>query len=256
MRRIVFILIFLIPFSTNGQDEETIERDKKTQNVSGSYIGAYLTPEFAYRTISNNDGSQTSQNLIDYRDEQESYKFGNTNGLTFGFLFNRKLGLETGVQYSNMGHQTQKEELVYGGTIDPRGGFNFAASGSPTHARLIDNFEYLGIPIALRYWSGTEKWRFSASLGCTASYLVRASSTVVLYYDDSNPERSNQTSETDYEKLNLIPSFSLGIDYQVNSKIHLSAMPTLRYGLLDIIDAPITGKLYSGGLQLGCYMNL
>jgi hypothetical protein len=256
MKDLVVIILLMSPFVSNGQ--ETIEPVLKVHSGTWKYVGAYLTPEFAFRTLSTNDDGQIFENIIDSRDERETYKFGYTNGLTFGFTYNRKVGLETGIQYSNMGYQSKKEELVFGDYIDPRLGFVYTVSGDnrPTHARFIHHFEYIGIPIALRYWSGTEKLRFSASLGFTASYLVKASSTLVLFYDGDSPERSKQTSETEFEKFNLTPTLGAGIEYQLNPRMHLSTMPTIIYGVLNIIDTPITGKLYSGGLQFGWYMNL
>lgn len=256
MKELTLILILALPFLSNGQEQ--IEPVLKVQSGAWKYVGAYVSPDLAFRSLSNNDGSQTSEDVIESREDTEEYKLGYTAGLTYGFTYNRKWGFETGIQYSNMGYRTAKDELVFGDLIDPRRGFVYSSSGpnAPTHARFVDHFEYLGIPIGLKYWSGTEKWRFSASIGATANYLVRASSTLVLYYDNDNPERSNQTSQTDYDKFNVIPFVGAGVEYQLNVRMSLSAMPIVRYGTLNIIDAPITGKLYNGGIQFGWNMNL
>ena len=256
MKELVFILILALPFISNGQ--EKIEPVLKVQSGAWKYVGAFISTDLAFRTLSNNDGSQTSDDIIESRNEREVCKFGYTAGLTYGFTYNRKLGFETGFQYANMGYQTNRNELVFGDLIDPRRGFGHSASGpnTPTHARLVDHFEYVGIPIALKYWSGTEKWRFSASLGASANYLIKASSTLVLYYENETPERSNQTSPTDYEKFNITPFVGAGVEYQLNERMSLNVMPTVRYGVLNIIDAPITPKLYNGGLQFGWNMNM
>lgn len=257
MKRLAAILIFTIPLILSGQ--ESIEPILKVKGgVWWRYAGAYLTPEIAFRSLENHDNSQSSQRIIEFRNDRDTYKFGYTNGVTIGYIYKKNFGFETGFSYSNLGYRTDKIELTTGGIIDPRRGFELSEGDSPSHVRLVYHFEYIGIPLALKYLSGDwlDQWRFTASAGCTANYLVRARSTVVKFYDDDSPERSNQTSNSDYEKLNLVPFLSAGIDYQLNTKMRLSAMPTFRYGALDIIDAPITEKLFSGGIQFGWYLNL
>lgn len=251
----IAIVLLMLPFISLGQ--EVLDPELTDQKNALTYIGACITPGFAFRTLSNDDGGQTSEYVIDFRNENEIYKFGFTGGLIFGFNFNRNLGLETGIKYSNMGYRTKKLKLVSGDLIDPRRGFEYiGGDGAPSHVRIIDHFEYIGIPIALRYSMGNKKLKFSTSLGCIANYLVRASSSVVLYYDDDSPERSRQTSDTEYQDFNITLSIGAGIEYQLNPNMRIAAMPTLHYGALDIIDAPITEKLQSGGLQIGWYMNL
>ncbi|MGB0423420.1 MAG: porin family protein, partial [Flavobacteriales bacterium] len=234
----IAILFLILPFMSLGQ--EALDTELTGEKGALTYIGAYFTPGFAFRTLSNDFRDQTSEDLIDFRNENETYKLGYTSGLTFGFNCNRNLGLETGMQYSNMGYQTKKVKLVSGDLIDPRRGFEYiGGDGAPSHVRIIDHFEYIGIPIALRYRMGNKKLKFSASLGCIANYLVRASSSVVLYYDDDSPERSRQTSDTEYQDFNITLSIGAGIEYQLNPNMRITAMPTLHYGALDILDAPI-----------------
>ena len=202
MRTLFSILILAIPFFMKGQ--ETAEPILKVQSGNWwTYVGAYLTPELAFRTLKNNDGGQISEDVIESRNDRETMKFGYTSGLTIECIFRKNFGFETGISYSNHGYQTKKEELVFGDIIDPRRGFNYTLDGTASHAKFIDHFEYIGIPIAFKYLGGNwlETWRFSASVGCTTNYLIRASSTLVLYYEDDSPGRSNQTSETEFEKV-------------------------------------------------------
>lgn len=47
-----------------------------------------------------------------------------------------------------------------------------------------------------------------------------------------------------------------GIDWQMCNKFNLRVEPTFRYGLLKIIDEPITAYLWSCGLSFTCYFPL
>jgi hypothetical protein len=49
---------------------------------------------------------------------------------------------------------------------------------------------------------------------------------------------------------------SVGIDYRINEKMNLRIEPTFRYGVLKIIDTPVTGYLYSGGINVVYYYGL
>lgn len=157
-----------------------------------------------------------------------------------------------------MGYKVEAKDLTSGDGLDPRRDFDYPDGDTriPEEVRLTYRHEYIGVPIALRYWSTAGKWRFAGSLGCTASYLIQARLSSLLLYEGDGRKRSSQASIVDYEPFNLIPFLSLGLDYQLNDKMRLSAMPSARYGLLNIHDAPISGRIYSAGLQLGWAMDL
>lgn len=68
-----------------------------------------------------------------------------------------------------MGYQSKRIDLVYSDPRDPRKGDPYVRATEPLdHIKYIERYEYIGIPIELKYWSETEKWRFTA-LGCSAN---------------------------------------------------------------------------------------
>jgi len=79
----------------------------------------------------------------------------------------------------------------------------------------------------------------------------------VLVFSDHTDRKTRLTSESDsYNKLNFSPTMSVGIDYRINEKMNLRIEPTFRYGVLKIIDTPVTGYLYSGGINVVYYYGL
>lgn len=76
------------------------------------------------------------------------------------------------------------------------------------------------------------------------------------YLDDEQNQRVKSTSTADFNELNLIPYLGAGIEFQLNSRMCLHAMPTIRYGAIDIIKESISSSLFSYGVQFGWMLNL
>ena len=49
---------------------------------------------------------------------------------------------------------------------------------------------------------------------------------------------------------------SVGMEYRIGERMDLRVEPTFRYGVLRIIDGPIIGYLYSGGVNVVFYCGL
>lgn len=79
--------------------------------------------------------------------------------------------------------------------------------------------------------------------------------TNILYYSDRKDKQKSPTN-FDYNKVNISPTVSVGFDYKINSRMNLRVEPTFRYGVLKITKTPVTGYLYSGGLNVSYYFGL
>ncbi len=258
MKKLLVLLLTVASISAKSQD--IIPQQSEAQKSRFS-IGAYFSPDAADIHLQSTDNNQSTEDFIENRNSRETMKFGYTTGLSLVYELNQKFAIETGLEYSDKGYQTKKVALNFGvgggNTNPPRGFVLDEGSETPTDLRFVYHFQYVGIPVKLNYSLGSGKWRFISSIGLTAEYLARASSTTVLYYDEEGPDRENDRDDEDYNTFNLSPSISAGVDYQLNSRMSLRAMPTFRAGVLQIIDdSPVTGYLYSAGVQLGWYMTL
>ena len=258
MKKLLILLLIFGSISAKSQDILPQQSEAQKSRFS---IGAYFSPDAADIYLQSTDNKQSTEDFIENRNSRETMKFGYTTGLSVVYLLNEKFSLETGLEYSNKGYQTKKVGLNFGvgqGLSNPPRGFVFdEGSETATDVRFVYHYQYAGIPVKLNYTVGNGKWRFISSIGLTAEYLMRASSTTVLYYDEERPNRENDIDDQDYNTFNLSPSISAGVDYQLNPRMSLRAMPTFRAGLLKIMDdTPVTGYLYSAGVQLGWYMTL
>jgi len=251
MKRLTTITAMMISLVAFGQDN-------LNSTVSTEFIkflfGVNISPDYCYRTLKNNDGSSTSSVIIDLRNKNEEFKIGYTAGLNVCYNISKNLGFELGVQYSNKGYAFEKSDLIFGDTIDPHYGFD--GTEMPTKAKFIYNHIYLDIPVRAIFSFGERRVHFITSIGVTTNILLKATQTSVLEYENGDTQRETNDQEDDFNSLNISPTVSAGIDYKISNKINLRAEPTLRYGLLKIIDTPVTAYLWSGGLNITCYYAL
>ena len=244
MKQIAAILLMSISFNSIGQEGinaiEPIE--KKPKKVQ---IGVNISPDICYRTLKNNDGSSQTDQLIKEHNKQETYKIGYTAGLNLCYNIKKQFGIEAGIQFSNKGYQTRKLDF-YSFPPDPN---------SPTKTKFIYNYNYLDIPVKINYTMGSKKIRFIASAGISTNILLNATETMVLVYPDKT-DRNKTGAKWNYKKVNISPLISAGIDYIINSKMNLRVEPAFRYGMLKIIDTPISAFLYSGGVNISFYLGI
>jgi Outer membrane protein beta-barrel domain len=233
--QLTFLLAFAA-FSAFGQGTPTM-------NFKRFQIGIIVSPDGCYRTLKNNDGSPSSDIVIGVRNENETFKLGCTAGLNVCYYIKSNFGFETGIQYSNKGYRTKNKILTWG-TPD---------QSLPIKSKFIYGYHYIDIPLRMNYIMGHRKVRFIASAGLTANIFIKETQRHVLEYEDGKKERDKTTPPYDYKKINISPTFSVGIDYRLNNRMNLRIEPTFRYGILKINDKPIVGYLYSGGLNVGLF---
>jgi hypothetical protein len=257
MKRFATFAAMLISLVTFGQDslETKVEKDFKRL-----LIGVNVSPDYCYRTLKNNNGSSTSSMIIELRDEGEQFKIGYTAGLNVCYNISKKLGIELGVQYSNKGYAHRKGKLTFADVIDPRYGINYGSNGSsastPASIKLFYDHKYLDLPVRAIYSFGKRRIHFVASLGVTTNIFLEATQTMIIKYESEDTWRKTVDQQEDFKSLNISPTISFGADYRISNKFNLRVEPTFRYGILKIIDTPITAYLWNGGLNITCYYSL
>ncbi|MCC6683622.1 MAG: PorT family protein [Bacteroidia bacterium] len=243
MNKLLTLLILAITsFSSYGQGKS---KETPALNFRRIQIGINVSPDICFRTLKNNDGSSSSDHIIQLNNENETVKIGYTAGLNICFNIKNSVGLETGIQYSNKGYQTKFRNLIL---IQPD-------PNSPYKAKFIYNMHYIDIPVKANFTYGDKKVRFFTSAGITTNIFIKATSTSVLIYSD-RIDRKTTPVNTKIKKVNISPTLSVGIDYKINSRMSLRVEPTFRYGVLKTTDTPVTDYLYSSGINIGYYLVL
>lgn len=248
-------IFFLLVFSSNlsAQTEEVI---LPTVEFNKWQFGFNLSPDYCFRTLVANS-SATSQGVQIVRDDSEGPKLGYTSGLVVAYNFNKSIRLEMGLLFSNKGYQFKKTDLTFGDMIDPRRGFVYSSSdGTIESVKFIYSYYYIDVPAKVNFAFGKRKIRLLTSVGLVTNIFLNETSTSVLYFEDGSKNRNTSATTDDYNRINLSPQLGAGIDWKLNEKSNLRIEPTFRYGMLSIIDAPITGYLWSFGLNINYLVGL
>jgi len=236
----IFLLLASIPFLANAQENKKNEAGKKI------YVGFSFSPDYAFRTLKNNDGSSSSDYVIKSRNDIEKGKFSFTTGFNLNLVLSKKIELQTGLLYSDRGYRSPKRVPDF--AVQP--------SGAPTHIKSKASFNYIDVPLKLNFVSGKGSVKFIAGIGFAANLLFHNSEKAIYYYPDGNEKKYDVSEGYDYKKFNLSALVNSGVEYQLSKNISLRAEPTFRYGLLKIIDKPVTAKLWNIGLNMGVYLKL
>lgn len=232
MKHLLILFITILSLNASGQTSEQITK------IS---IGFTLSPDYSFRTIKSNDDNSTTRQTIKDRNDREIAKFGYSTGLNITFHFSNHIGLETGVQYANKGYKTKEMDLIFE-QPDP---------SPPKKATIVYSYQYLGIPIIARFTFGKSKIRFTSGAGIMTNFLINTKNTAHYKYANGKTEKKSETYAADFKKVNFSPLLSLGVDYKISDKIHVSAEPTFKFGQILTEAPPIKENLWSAGLVFG-----
>ncbi len=254
MKLIILLLATVMTFSLFGQD--TLKKTPGT-NYKKLQIGINFSTDICYRRLINNDGSATSELVVKTRNTMEAAKIGYTTGLNIAYNFSEHLSIASGVQFSNKGYKTSLTALTLGEMIDPIYGFvNTTTEQNPNFSDFIYKYYFIDIPLKVNYIIGKRKIRFISAAGITLNIFIKEEVLGNVFFDNGNNQQSASASVYSYRKINLSPFVSLGVDWKLNERSTLRMEPTFRYGILKIIDTPVSGYLWNAGLNVSYYYSL
>ena len=237
--RSALIIFFLLAIADLIAQDSTAHRSRWS-------IGLNVAPALAYRDLKLVDGSVFPASLVDARNDLEDPRFGGSIAIMAAYSFNERFAIEAGIGYTLHGWQLDLDELSFGDPIDPRRGFVYATEDLVINS-IRQEFHYLDVPIRGTITFGNGRWRSVTGIGGSLNFLMRAANVSVI-----NDER--RATELDYyEDLNFTVTGSTGIAFVPKGRSEFRLEPTFRYALLPIIDAPITGYLWSAGVNFGWY---
>lgn len=244
--RLLFTLIFVSAVALNAR-AQNVEKSKRLS------IGFSVSPDYNDRTLSNNNGSFSSGVVIDVRDKYETWRLGYTAGPVVSYRLSEKVDLETGLLFSSKGYNNKKTELDFYDEFDGTGFSNPAPDGLPSSARISHVYYYIDMPVKATFNFGKKRLRVCAGAGIAANVFVKETLRLKTWYEDGSTKKDLHNSEFDYKGLMISPQASFGVNYNLNERLYLKAEPTFRYGIVNIISTPVTGKLWNAGLNLSCF---
>jgi len=196
-------------------------------------------------------------------------------GVKLNWQAGKKLAIQTGIIYNKFGQQlagrnSAQENAAFMTDIGMRDNINTdiqtsagnikmkgtsklydsneflsARVSSSSSPDMVQSFEAIEIPFILRYSLIDKKFGLHMSGGLSTNLMIGN-----RVYDKSTRETLGETSGI--RSTNFSTSFSLGLEYKLNSKFSLSMEPALKYYLNSINkDSDFNYKPYSIGLSSG-----
>ncbi|WP_129019755.1 outer membrane beta-barrel protein [Edaphocola flava] len=209
-------------------------------------IGLNVSPQINYRLLRANPGDHGSDIITESRNQIEIPRPQYTAGVSLGYQLNEHISLNSGLQYSNWGGQTNKRrDLIYA----------FPNPALPTQVSMLYNINYLILPATVNVTFGHKRLKFTAGAGLNAMYLLREQTKQSLFYASGETE-TETASASYYRKFNLAAQLSAGVDYALNEKVHLKLEPIFRFAVIKSNDAPVKENLYNYGLNIAAYWKI
>jgi len=214
-------------------------------------LGASVSPGIAFRVLAPTEGNDLWSNYIAGRNSYEEPRFAYGGRLICALDLSSRFSVEGGLGYTLMGYQLNMDALTYGDAIDPNRGFIYQINYiNPIAIRY--SFHYLELPLRLVLHCGKGRLRSITGAGLSTGYLLKSTTTSVMGNADGSTDRSTSESSTDYNTVCLFPTLSSGVSYALNDHLELRLEPQARYGVLRLIDEPVTAHLWSAGVGFGC----
>lgn len=240
MKKILLISLILSASVSFGQGKSPSSENRS----KGFQLGLNTSPDFCYRTLQNNSGDASLDGLIKMRNENERIILSYSSGISAAYQFNQCVGIETGLSYVVRGFQSKSTASI--SPPDP---------GVPTYFKSKYHFHFIDIPLKTNFIFGDKKLRFITSVGVTTNIFLKEMMTSILYFDTHTDKYTFESTDP-YRTLNFSPTLSAGIDWNLHPKVNVRVEPSFQFSALKIIDAPVSGRLYSAGLKMSMYYRL
>jgi hypothetical protein len=219
---------------------------KSQDSKNKLFIGFNFSPDYNFRGIKSNGDGFLGDDFIKQRNDNEIAKFGYTTGVSIGLQVSKKVVLETGVQFANMGYKTKNQTFS----------FETPNLGLPTKVQFIYAYQYINIPIKARVTFGEKRLRLASSIGFNTSFLTTLKQTTILEEANGQTNKSSKSDKRGYRTVGIMPFVGVGVNYALNQKLQLFAEPTFRYGLIRTTSSPVKENLWNAGLNMGVYYTI
>lgn len=223
-------------------------------------LGLSMGAGMSYRALSTTASDATNEAIIKSRDDREQPALALAMRAGVGYRLNKHWGLEAGVGYLQFGWQYTVDfsDLTFGDMIDPRRGFIYSTDDPaiPAHATFTDRFHYLEFPVGVTFQTGNGRWNSVTALGVSPAILLDAKDVFESKYFDCREEKEVRDVTDAFNTFNVFPYISTGIAFRACDRWELRLQPAVQYGVLRIIDTPITAHLFMGTVNLGVRFSL
>ena len=246
MKKLILFVFILSSLLANAQDSTKA----KTKRF---FYGVNFSPDYCYRTLVNNDGSDLSKTIVGIYNKIEIAKFGFTGGFNVFYSVIKNFNINFGLQYSNKGFQNKESDLTFGDKIDRRRGFVYSTNSPSISGKIRYTYNYIDIPLMAGFVFGKKKTRFTTNVGVTTNVLINSKNTFVGQDSTGGAIKNSSNTTSSYNRINFSPTISCGVEYKLNKTMFFRVEPAFRHGVLKMTDTPVTQYIWNAGINLSWY---
>lgn len=235
LKTILFICLLLNASFAYSQGGTHITRIPK--KISTFQIGIIGSVDLCFRTLENKQRETSIDQLMSFRNQTETFKFGYHTGINLGVNISEHFGMEVGVIYANKGWETTLMNFIYP-VPDPT---------LPEKGRSIYNCNFIDVPLRANFYAGKGKVRFYGSFGIVTNILVSQNETFVKKFADGRTEYEVYDTNHPFEKVVFSGTVSAGIDIRFNKFLSLRAAPNFSHNIGRFVDDPMSDYLWTAG---------
>lgn len=229
-------------FGNNGDQESSPE----SPSFNRFSIGGAFSPDYAFAATSPVQEANPASRSFNLRDpanaDQANSEFVSaySTGINFGYKVSERVGIQSGLTYSNRTSSTTSELDAFGKTDNYNSSFSVS---------------FIELPLLVQYdLVSRENFSYYVSSGVSANLLWDYDNTL----SNTDGQIAARVSSPDERKLqpsqaNLL--LRTGVKYQVLKHLSLNVEPGLRYGVLSNKYAFSDGKPFSLSLSTGASYN-
>lgn len=242
MKQLLLLTASLLPYFIYGQDTSSTKGKRFS-------IGVNFSSDYCYRTLTKKEKDLSIEQWTSIKNIEDSIyipKLGYTAGVNLDCQINERLSFQTGIQYSNKGYKTIPILTMYNWVLPPAIAIN------------LTSYYYFDIPLQFTFLSHTKrKIQVIKSVGVVLNYFRKITTKTIPEANHSTYEMLTYASTFDYDKINISPTISLGLKYNLNDRIYLRAEPTFRFSLFSThYNDYASIHLWSAGLIFSIYSDL
>jgi hypothetical protein len=265
-------------YALNIQEEENMR-----ENIWA--IGTEISPLYSYRSLETQNEAMSLANDLN---QSETGTLAYSGGVNVSFSPLKRLSLQSGLYYSRYGMNINNAYVFEDATADVSSNTKFYSINNSSgvidieqnpnvdyvtnkgdrkyystplsqdsytpevnSGEIIQNFEYIEVPLILRYRLIDRKLGFNLLGGLSTNFLVGSNT-----YLRSDGDREKIGETTDLKPINYSSIVGLGFDYSLSEHLNISLEPTFRYYLNSINQSSIIKSYpYSVGVFTGLRYN-
>lgn len=228
----IFILILILPLNLFCQEDIQTDNKKIAIGVNYSIDRTFKSP---------------------LKSSLEIPSINYSIGLNLNYSLSKKISIETGLLFANLGYKTKELTLDNSFILDPRRGFPVDPNNIPITEQLIVDRYYLNIPIYLNFYLFGTKTQFYISGGFSIYNFLWESNYYKIGLSDGSDDVTSKEHNTYITKSNLAFGGSFGLDYNFMNNFLFRINPFYKRFITPVKNNSQKEYWYSYGINFGVY---